>query len=169
MEEVIRFLLSLEKEGLVKGYALAGAFALYFYMEPVQTSDVDFFIYYTEKTGSFIDMRPLYNSARAKGYSEENEHIIIGGIAVQLLTVSNDLEKEAVEEAVEKDYGEMKVRVPPLEYLMAIMVSVGRPKDRERIAKIIEDDIKFDRETLYRILEKHNLKEKWEKIIGQAR
>jgi len=46
--------------------------------------------------------------------------------------------KEAVKYCVEVKYGRMKTKVLGLEYLIAVMLQTNRPKDRERLIKVLE-------------------------------
>jgi len=52
----------------------------------------------------------------------------------------------------------------PIIHLIAIMVQTFRPKDRERIIKLL-DEAKIDRAYLTRILQKHGLKEKFDQFM----
>lgn len=171
MEKTLKVLNDLEKEGFVKKYALGGATALLFYAEPALTYDLDVFIFLSEtrvKKSYLVDLGPLYHALQRKGYRADKEHVMIEGIPVQFLPVYNSLVEEAVEEALSKDYQGVHTKVVSIEYLVAIMLKTNRPKDRERIGKLLEEGVKIKQDKLLRILFRHKLKEKWEKIIGKA-
>lgn len=169
IKPVIEFLKGLEQEKIIEGYALAGGIALLFYIEPISTYDMDFFILYSKINPSgFVDLGPLYEAAEKKGYQAKEEHILIGKIPIQLLPTPSDLETEAVKEAIEHDYEGDKIKVVSLEHLMAIMLKVNRSKNKERILKILDEKIEFDSNKLDRILAKYDLKHKWSKIIGKT-
>lgn len=72
--------------------------------------------------------------------------------------------EEAVKNASVKEYEGTKTKVLNIEYLLAIMVDTNRPKDRERIRKLL-DEVYFDRNALISILDRHSLRERWEKQI----
>ena len=107
----------------------------------------------------------MYGYLKAKGYKAEKEHIIIEGIPVQFLPIYNQLIEKAVDNAVQLKYKDTTVNVLSQEYLVAIMVQTFRPKDKERIIKFLnEGDV--DEAHLEKILEKHNLKKKFETFRG---
>ena len=85
---------------------------------------------------------------------------------MQFIPVYNVLVKEALETAVVKKYGKVKTRVLSKEYLLALMVQTGRPKDRQRIQLFIDQaGIKF--EILQNILARYNLITAWKKYKNE--
>ena len=87
----------------------------------------------------------------------------IEGWPVQFLPVYNRLTEEATEEAAEVKFGETSTRVFSAEYLAAIMIETGRPKDHARLLLFFESE-SVDRSVLEDIAARHGLKEKWEKF-----
>jgi len=168
MKKTIQIINDLEDEGIIDGYALGGATALLFYAEPALTFDVDIFIFLPgdEDGKGFVDLSPLYEALATKGYSAEKEHVVIEGIPVQFIPVYNVLVREAVNQAATKEYEDVKIKVLRIEHLLAIMIDTDRPKDRERIGKLL-DEVTFDRECLESILDRHSLRKKWEKFLGK--
>ncbi len=168
MKKTIQVINELEDEGIIDGYALGGATALLFYAEPALTFDVDIFIFLPgdEEGKGLVDLSPLYQALATKGYSAEKEHVIIEGIPVQFIPVYNVLVREAVNQASTKEYEGIKVKVLKIEHLLAIMVDTNRPKDRERIGKLLEE-VTYDRGHFESILDRHALRKKWEKHIGK--
>ena len=166
MKETLQVLNDLKEEGILQEYALGGATALLFYAEPMLTFDVDVFVYLPGKQDlkTLVDLSSLYAALKTKGYTVEKEHVLIKGIPVQFIPVYNALVEEAVKEASKKEYEGVKIRVFKLEYLLAIMVDTHRPKDKERIRKIVEETA-FDQKTLEDILKRHGLQNRWEKIV----
>ena len=166
MEATLQVLNDLKNEGIFEEYALGGATALLFYAEPMLTFDVDVFIYLrgTDKLRTLVDLSPIYNALKAKGYAAEKEHVMIEGVPVQFIPVYNALVKEAVQEAIDQKYEAVSTKVLRLEYLLAIMTDTNRPKDRERIRKLL-GEISFDQKLLKSILKRHALQVRWEKII----
>jgi hypothetical protein len=69
-------------DGVIEGYAIAGAVAAIFYTEPTDTVDLDILVAFP-KTDSFITLGPM-----------ENEGIVIEGIPVQFLPTTNALSEE---------------------------------------------------------------------------
>lgn len=162
MKKTLQVINELEKEGVIQGYAMGGAAALLFYAEPALTFDIDIFVFLPSTKGpsALVDIAPLYKHLEAKGYRAEKEHVMIEGIPVQFLPVYNTLIEEAVKFASKKEYEGTFIKVMELEYLMAIMIDTNRPKDRERIWKLL-DEAAFDKGKLDKVLERHSLKKKW--------
>lgn len=166
MKKTIEIINSLEKEGVISGYAMGGATALLFYAEPDLTFDVDIFVLISsdkDKNG-IITLSPIYKTLEAKGYKAQKEHIIIEGIPVQFIPAYNPLVEEAVNDYSIKEYERVKVKVLKIEYLFAIMVDTNRPKDRGRILKLL-DEVTYDKNLLKTILKRHSLLDKWEKLV----
>ncbi len=161
MEELIKHLKELMKRGLIHSYALGGATALIYYFEPVQTQDVDVFICLSDNVSPLINLSPIYSYFVEHGIQSDQEYLLISGIPVQLLVPYNPLVQEAVESAIEVGYHALTVRIPPLEYLMAIMVQTGRPKDKARLYDISQFPELFSLLEFERIIAKFGLTEKW--------
>lgn len=145
---------------------MGGATALLFYAEPALTFDIDIFVFLPGGKGTkgFIDLSPLYKDLESKGYRAEKEHVIIEGVPVQFIPVYNSLVEEALKQASIKEYEGVRVKVLKIEYLLAIMMDTNRPKDRERIGKLL-DEVNFNQKILENILDRYSLRQKWEKTI----
>lgn len=162
MEATFNTLNQLEAEGIIRRYAVGGAFALLFYTEPSLTYDVDIFVFLPEqKTGYLISLDSLYRHLESKGYKADKEHVMIEGVPVQFIPAYNSLVEDALNSAVEMNYKEIKVHVFQLEYLMAIMLHTNRPKDRARVGQLVADT-PYDKSLLQQILKKHGLEKRWE-------
>ncbi|MBA7707663.1 hypothetical protein ES703_116539 [subsurface metagenome] len=107
----------------------------------------------------------LYYRIKERGYKTYKEHIVIEGIPVQFIPVYNELIEDAVEEAVEIKYKNTKTLVIRAEHLIAIMLQTFRPKDKERVIKIL-DEAEINMNHLMEILQKYNLKERFEHFRG---
>jgi hypothetical protein len=165
VEKAIRLVNELKEKGIIKDYAIGGGIATIRYVEPLLTYDLDiFFIPQEEEKKGLISLSPIYDFLKRKGYKAHQEQIIIGNIPVQFLPFYNELVREAIEGAIEIKYRNEKTRVFRVEYLLAIMVQTGRPKDKERIIKIL-DEAKVDKKYLGKILQRHALKEKYERFV----
>ena len=136
-----------------------------FYLEPFVTYDLDIMVLIGEKQG-LISLTPIYDYLRSKGFVPDMEYVKIEGIPVQFIPAYNDLIVEAIESGIEKDYERIKTKVISQEYLSAIMFQTFRPKDRERLVKMLTTS-DVDLQKLNRILGKHNLTEKFEKFREQ--
>lgn len=167
MRNIFSAVNDLVTDGVIEKYALGGAMALLFYAEPASTYDIDIFVLIPNQK-TLVDISPIYNALQQKGWKPEREHLMFDGIHVQFIFAPNKLVEESVEEALEMDYQGVPIRVISLEHLIAIMLQTGRPKDRERIGKLIEEDVKIDHTKLSHILSKYKLNEKWKKITNET-
>jgi len=160
MEKTLKVLNELEKEGIIETYAIGGAIAAIFYMEPVVTYDLDVFVRFPAAKAGLVTLSPIYEYLRSKGYKVQQEHIMIQGVPVQFIPVYNALVEEAVREATGKRYKKTKTRVLRAEHLLAIMLQTYRPKDKARMTRFLEE-AKVDRNDLTEILKRHGLEKKW--------
>ena len=158
MEKAIKVINELQEKGIINDYAIGGGIAVIFYAEPILTYDLDIFFTSVEEK-KLVSLSPIYNYCREKGYRVDKEHIIIEGLPVQFIPVYNELVQEAVKNAVEKKYKKTKTKTLNPEYLIAIMLQTFRPKDKERMMKLIEET-KINNDYLKKILQKHKLGEK---------
>src|SRR5438093_11970504 len=116
MEKTLRVLNDLERAGVVSRYAIGGAMAATFYVEPVLTFHLDVFIVLPGTSGALLTLSPLYEALRAQGYREEKECVNIEGVPVQFLPAYNELEQEALAEGRELMYGPTATRVLPADH-----------------------------------------------------
>ena len=164
MRETLSYLNHMRESGVIGDYAVGGAMAAMFYIEPVTTFDLDVFVVLPrEPDNILISLAPLYNHLRAEGFKEDKECVIIGGIPVQFIPVFNALVGEALANAVEMDYDGVKVPVFTVEHLAVIALQTGRGKDKARIQSLIESGVLNPGKT-NEILSRHGLAEKWKKL-----
>ena len=163
MEEVFPVLNSLVEAGLIERYALGGAVAAAFYMEPVTTYDVDVLIILPPTDSPLVTLSPIYDHLTARGYQVQEEHVLVEGQPVQFLPAYNPLVEEAVREAVEFQYGTTTVRVPRPEHLAAIMLQTNRRKDQIRLSMFM-GEVVLDAAYLGDILARHELAVRWEEF-----
>lgn len=161
MDKAFTILNEMTRAGLIRAYAVGGAVAAMYYFEPILTYDLDIF-FIPAREGIDV-LAPLYAYLKDKGYGPDKEHILIGGIPVQLIPVYNNLVREAVENARETEYKGVSVRILAAEYLIAISLQTNRPKDRERLAIFLEES-RIDHPRLEGILKAHGLYEKFKKL-----
>jgi predicted nucleotidyltransferase len=160
MREAIQVINELKEKGLIKDYAIGGGIATLFYIEPFLTYDLDIFILTeTTSTQAIIDLSPIFEYLKKKGYSWKGEHILIEGVPVQFI-YADELEKEAVEKARIVEYEGVKTKVIAPEYLIAILLRAGRKKDREKVEKLLQE-AEIDMKELQDILDKFGLRERF--------
>ncbi len=164
MEPVLKVLNRLEKEGIFRRYAIGGAAALIFYIEPILTYDLDVFIMIERTSAGLYNLTPIYERLSELGYKTfVKEYIIIEGVPVQFLPPYNPLTEEAVKRAKRAKVGRTPTQVFRLEHLIAIMLQTGRRKDRERLALFLEE-AKISLKDLKAILARHGLQKKWQEF-----
>lgn len=147
----------MRKEGVFENYAIGGGIAALFYIEPLTTFDMDAFVLLAGDPSPLVSLSPIYSWLQERGYNPRGEQVLIEGVPVHFIPAYNPLVVEAVLEAAEKPYANSTARVLTPEYLMAIMVQSGRPRDRERLMRFLEE-AEVSSEHLDRILTKHGLK-----------
>lgn len=160
MERTLRILNELERNGVLSRYAIGGAMAATFYVEPILTFDLDVIALLPETQEGLLTLTPLYEVLRAKGYAEEGECVVIEGVPVQFLPAYNPLLEEALREARDMPYQGTSTRVLRVEHLIAICLQTGRAKDRERI-RLLQDQATVDEGRLGAILRRYQLEERW--------
>jgi predicted nucleotidyltransferase len=159
MIDVIHTLDQLRAEGFFSDYAIGGGIATLFYTEPFATVDVDVFALIPSRSGLY-DLSLIYARLRELGCAAEGAYVRIGDQPVQLLVPPTALEEEAVREAEWRDVDGVKVKVFRPEYLVATYLRIGRPRDRAKIAALLEYT-GIDKERLQRIIQHHGLQELW--------
>ena len=158
MEKTLQVLNALERDGIIRRYAIGGAMAATFYAEPVLTLDLDIFVVLPETAGALLTLTPLYNDLRRRGYPEAGDCVLIEGIPVQFLPAYNTLLEEALAEARETLYERTPTRVLRAEHLVAIALQTGREKDHERV-RILKEQAPLDHAYLAAILARHGLED----------
>ena len=154
------------KDGVIEQYAIGGAVAAIFYIEPINTNDLDIFFPVKDPSAGLDILAPLYEYLSDLGYKGQGDSIDVEGWPVQFLPIFNPLLEEAVEQAREVAFHLTKTRVMQAEHLLAIMLQTGRLKDHARIAQFIEHNA-VDQERLDSILIRHGLVKKWETLDRQ--
>ncbi len=160
MEKTLQVLNALEREGVFTRYAIAGAMAATFYVEPVLTFDLGVVVVLPQAQGMVTSLTPLYDALRARGYGEQGECVEIEGVPVQFLPVYNALIEEALAESKETVYEKTPTRVLSAEHLAAIAIQTGREKDRQRVRLLLEQAA-LNHNYLSAVLTRHGLQARW--------
>lgn len=155
LADVLRAANELISAGLIKDYALGGALAAIYYIEPFTTYDADIIFIASDKTLS-AGIPAIYSHLQTKGWRVERDHLVVKGFPVQFLAASG-LTKEAVHEAKQIEFEGVRAKVFRPEYIIAIAASVGRHKDLARIEQLMTQ-ARINRTMLDDILQRHNLK-----------
>ncbi len=162
MQVVIDALDDLRKSGRISDYVIGGATALLYYSEPSFTEDIDVFVQFEPKA-LIADLGPIYDFFKSRGAELVDEYIMVSGFPVQILLPYDELSTEAFSHPARMPMGNGTVKILGLEYLIAIMIQLGKAKYRERLRILLEENI-FDEKKLNDILTRHSLAEKWSRL-----
>jgi hypothetical protein len=156
--DALRVLNDMKQDGVVEDYAVAGAMALVFWIEPIPTFDLDVLVFLPGDEPVIVSLEPLYRWAAEHGYTTQAEHVMIEGVPVQFLPAHNQLADEAIERAETLEYEGVSVRVVRPEYLAALYLEPGARtlKRRERAAALRESGA-VDRAVLDDLLRRFGL------------
>lgn len=162
MKETLQVINQMRADGVIGLYAIGGAVAATFYLEPLATVDIDIFVSFRQiPEDSLISLSPIYEYLQARGHKTRGEYIIIGGWPVQFLTPGHPLGEEALAEAVETEVEAVPTRVMTAEHLTAIALQLGRAKDHVRVLQFVESGV-LNSGRFQSILNRHSLQGKWE-------
>lgn len=163
MEKTLEVLNRLEATGLIGRYAIGGAIAAAYYVEPTVTYDLDVF---TVIPGAsiLIDLSPIYEQLKAWGYKEQGAGVEIEGWEVQILPPPGLLEEAALEAAEAHNFHNVPTRIITAEFLCAIMLKTGRPKDLIRLSQFLEEGV-LPKHTFMDIVDRFHLRERWNQYV----
>jgi len=160
MKETLKVINQMVKDGVIEEYAIGGAVAAIYYLEPFDTADLDIFVQVNATGSDLTILAPIYDYLVEQGYEAKGEFIYIEGLPVQFLPIFNPLTEEAVEKAQTIKYSQVTTRIMRSEHLVAIMLDTGRPKDYLRISMFLEQGA-VKQQKLHAILKRHGLIKKW--------
>jgi len=173
IKKAVEVLNAMQADGVIGRYAIAGAVAAYNYIEPAVTHDLDILLAFdSTSVSALVSLQPIFSDLAARGYTvHSDEGLIIEGWPVQFLPVADDLQREALAEAQEIELraggGEpASTRLLKPEHLVAICLSVGRPKDLLRIVQFLEAGA-VDINALCSLLSRHNLRFAWQSFCAK--
>ena len=154
LADVLRAANGLVAAGLIEDYALGGALAAIYYVEPFTTYDADIF-FIPKDMGLTAGIPDIYTHLQAQGWQVDGDHLILRGFPVQFLA-AHGLTEEAVREAEHIEFESVPAKVFRAEYIIAIAASVGRLKDLVRIEQLLQQ-ADLDKSRLETILRRYNL------------
>lgn len=167
IQEVFRAINRMKANHVIERYAVGGAVAATFYLEPVSTLDVDIFIELEAPPGSrLLSLDTIFSYLREAGFKMEGEHIVISGWPVQFLPPTSPLTREALDRAIEVDIEGSRVSVFTAEHLAAIALQTARAKDKARLLQFLESGA-LERSQFEKIIQRHGLTERWVKFQEQ--
>jgi len=142
IRDVIATLNQMEADRVIEPYAIGGAVAATFYLEPVATLDVDVFVAFGA------------------------EPAMIGGWPVQFLPPATPLVEEALAHARKIDVDGVPARVFSAEHLAAIALQTGRAKDKARLLQFLEEGA-LDGPRFQEIVQRYGLVDAWTRFERQ--
>jgi hypothetical protein len=164
MKRVFQLLNDMVREGEVSNYAIGGAIAAVFYVEPFATQDIDVFVMMKTDASGLVTKIPGWDYLQAHGYKEiRGETVVVEDWPVQFIPVSNALEEEAFLNAATLDFEGVPVRVMLAEHLVAIMLRTGRLKDLARVEMFLSQSA-VDHELVLDIVSRHKLEKQWAEL-----
>ena len=148
LKEVLINLNDLKTKGIIDDYAIGGGYAVMFYDIPLTTYDLDVLV--TLPTEN--DYRKLYEHFRSKGTKIEDVYIFIEDMSVQFLpNYISPLFNSAIEEAIVVDFDGIRSRFVSVEYLILLLLTSFRVKDRLRIQGLLD---KANKELLLSLIQR---------------
>jgi hypothetical protein len=167
MQAALRALNRLVADGVIGNYAIGGAIGASFYIDALQTEDIDVFVILPVALSGLVSLTPIYQALLAQGGIEEREYIRFGEWPVQVLTDANDLIAEAIREAQQVAFEEVPTRVFRAEHLCAVALQVGRSKDYLRVTMFLEQG-RVDLEALRTVARRYDLTTQLTVALRQA-
>ena len=162
IKQTIATINQMQTDGVIARYAVGGAVAANFYLEPSDTKDVDVFVVLNPPPGQMmVSLDHIHEYLEAQGFGLNSEGLsVIHGWPVQFLPADKPLLQEALEQSTERDIDGVQVRVFTAEHLAAIAFDLGRPKDRRRLDQFREENV-LDAPRVSAILKRHGLLDRW--------
>ena len=161
LKDVFRGLEAARRDGVIDRYAIGGAVAATFYVEPSATEDVDVFATLRGQSASGpVTLEPIHRYFMAQGARIEGEHLVIADWPVQFLPATTPLVDQALEEALRFEVEGQPVSVFAQEHLAAIALETGRLKDKVRLAQLLQSAT-FNRARFDDLVNRHHLEDKW--------
>lgn len=155
LAEILNAANSLVAAKIIEDWALGGALAAIYYVEPFTTYGADIFFIPADK-GITAGVPAIYAHLQSRGWQVEGGHLLAKGFPVQFLAASG-LTDEAVREAQRITFEGVPAKVFRVEHIIAIAASVGRAKDKARIEQLLQE-AEFDKTLLERILMQYKLR-----------
>lgn len=164
---VIAVVNEMAADGIIERYAIGGAVAATFYLEPMATLDVDVFVAFRAEPGQLLaNPSPVFSYLAERGCVMKGEYVMIADWPVQFLPPTGPLVEEALSQAVTLSVDGEPARVFTAEHLAAIALQTGRAKDKARLLQFIEEGA-LDAARFQEIVRRHALLDAWTKFERQ--
>ncbi len=160
MQAALRALNQIVADKVIDQYAIGGAIGASFYLDAMQTEDIDAFVFLHPAPGGLLSLTPIYDALVALGGTIEREYVRFAEWPVQILPDANDLIRESIRMANKVEYDGIPTRVFTAEHLCAVALQTGRTKDYLRAAMFMEQG-GVDLERLGEIVKRHGLTDRF--------
>ncbi len=165
LKNVLACLNDLKATSIIQDYAIGGGYAVMYYDLPVFTYDLDILVLLSGEE----DYHKLYEHFRAQGNKIEDVYIFIDDMPVQFLpNYISPLFNQAIVEADSVSFEDIRAKVVKLEYLIVLLLTAFRPKDRIAIRGLLD---KADKGLLIDIIsrfddEQSSLYERYQRVLA---
>ena len=163
MQDALRALNQLVADGVMGAYAIGGAVGASFYIDAMQTEDIDAFVLLPESASGLVLLTPIYEALSAQGGVIEKEYVRFGSWPLQILTDATPLLTEAIRESVDVSFHGVATRVFRAEHLCAVALQTGRAKDYLRVSLFLEQGA-VEEDALNRVVERYGLEARLHKV-----
>jgi hypothetical protein len=164
MQEALRVLNQLVSDGVIEAYAIGRAIGASFYIDALQTEDIDAFIFFPEPPSGLFLITPIYEALSAQGGVIEREYVRFGSWPLQILTDATPLLTEAIQQAVDVTFHGVQTRLFRAEHLCAVALQTGRVKDYARVSMFLERGA-VDQDALAGLAERYELLDRLKKVL----
>jgi hypothetical protein len=165
--EILKLFNLAVREKVFERYALAGGLAVEYYGAPINTVDADFLVVFPERSSGLLDPTSLYAFFEGKGAAHSGEYLVLQGMKFQMIPANSELDREALENAVSVSEHGISFFVIAPEYLVALKLRAWRYKDRLHVSHLLDSGLSLDQSRLARILERHQLGERWKQLLSE--
>ena len=108
------------------------------YIKPLASLEADIFVMLPSQDDcTSPSLTPIYDYLATHGVATR-ETLTIGNWPVKFSSVVNELEHEAIDEAVETEIGGVKTWIMTAEHLVALALRSSRPEDLALISQFME-------------------------------
>ena len=176
LRKTVEVVTRLAKNRVIGSYAIAGAVAALYYIQPTLTEDLDILISidgFEKRVSGLLLLTPIESALANMGYGERTDAgYMVEGWPLQFLPVASALDDEALAQAIEvevanPDEPSLKARCLSAAHIVAIALKLGRLKDLARIQAFVEQNA-VDFDALKSVLERHNLLGQWQSFCLKA-
>ncbi len=165
MKAVLSALNQLVVLGVIEQYAIGGAVGAAFYIQAMQTEDVDAFVVVASQSSLLVSLGQIYEELRKLGGQVEREYVRFDAWPLQILTDAKPLVSEAIREALDVEFEGAPTRVFRPEHLCAIALDTGRAKDYARVTMFLEQgEVALER--LERLVERYGLQNRLLRVLS---